>query len=468
MNRSVEIQVISKILTSNDPDEINTLCAYDESYYSVYKDQIKFILDHRAKYNQVPDLLTFQSEFMDDISIVDVNESIDYLEQSLIENKQYIQFLNMFNKLQEVGSDDLPIGDVWTFIGQKYDEAVSLGHSDPLDIVHDAEKRAQDLLDLTKQKRIPTGFKEIDNLLYGGFNPAEELVLIAARTNSGKSWIVTKMAETAQANGVPALIYSPEMSGLAIGTRFDTFRGHFLNSDLQQGKYSDEYKAYIKQLPNQEAPVFIVEDKDIPDGVSVRKIETLVRKYKIKEVLIDGLSYMVDDQKSNRDYEKFEHIALDLFKLSKKLSCVVVVTVQANRDTKDEKDDKGIPFPSLYSIAGSDSPARIATQVFAVRQIFESHILDIRLEKSRTAANQKPILSYSWDIGTGTMTYSPSEDSTQLVMPYQDTGQGGFHSIVQTPVDSGGELASPPGINIDTSDNETIPEEPPVDEELEF
>lgn len=447
MNHSVEIQIISKILTSSDQDEINTLCAYDDSYYSVYKEPIKFILDHRAKYNQVPDLLTFQTEFSDDIVLVDVNEPTEYLEQSIIENKQYIQFLEMFNKLQEVGTNDLPIGDIWTFIGQKYDEAVALGHSDPLDIIHDAEKRAQQVIELSKQARIPTGFKEIDQILYGGFSTVEELAIIIARTNNGKSWIVTKMVETAQANGFPCAFYSPEMAGWAIGTRFDTFRGHFTNSDLQQGKYSDEYKAYIKQLPNEEAPVYLIEDKDFADGVSVRKLETFVRKHKIKELIVDGLSYMIDDQKSNRDYEKFQNITLDLFKLSKKLGCAVVITLQANRDAKEEKDEKGVPFPSLYTIAGSDAPARIATQVFAIRQIFESHILDIRLEKSRNASNQKPVISYSWDIGTGNMTYTPSEDSTQLVMPYQDTGQGGLHSLVPSMADSSGDVILPPGLN---------------------
>ena len=63
------------------------------------------------------------------------------------------------------------------------------------------------------------------------------------------------------------------------------------------------------------------------------------------------------------------------------------------------------------NIEGSDHPARIATQVFSVRQIFERHVLDIRLEKSRMANNQKPVLSYSWDINTGNIQNIQGEDS---------------------------------------------------------
>ena len=58
MNGSIELQVISKILTSpNDDALLDELCSFDESYYAIdeLKTQIKFILDHREKYGNIPD-----------------------------------------------------------------------------------------------------------------------------------------------------------------------------------------------------------------------------------------------------------------------------------------------------------------------------------------------------------------------------------------------------------------------------
>ena len=49
MNSTVEIQVISKILTSDDEELVNELCGYDSSYYAVYNKQIEFILSHLAQ-----------------------------------------------------------------------------------------------------------------------------------------------------------------------------------------------------------------------------------------------------------------------------------------------------------------------------------------------------------------------------------------------------------------------------------
>jgi replicative DNA helicase len=218
------------------------------------------------------------------------------------------------------------------------------------------------------------------------------------------------MMETAQKNNFNVAYYSPEMQSAYLGTRFDTWRTHISNKEIYRGKYSDAYKNYITSLKGEEASAFVIEDKDMYDGVSARKLDPFIKKHKIKLLIIDGLSYMTDDKPSVRDVEKFKHICADLFNISKKYGCAVVVTVQANRETKESKDDKGDPFPTIYNIEGSDHPARIATQVFAMRQIFDKHILDVRLEKSRNASNQRPTFSYLWDINRGSVQYVPNAE----------------------------------------------------------
>ena len=411
MIESIELQMISKILTTDSEEETDALCSFDESYYSIFREQIKFILDHRIKYGNVPDIFTFQAQFPD-VTLVQVRESVQFLKESIQENKQYIILLETFNKIKELGSAD--VKDAWRYIGLQYERVLSLDSTAPMDIIHQARERADEVVRFSQQARIPTGFPEIDKLMYGGFSTVEELVIIVARTNSGKSWILTKMMESAQANKFPCLYYSPEMQASFLSTRFDTWRKHFQNSQLYRGNYNEEYKNYIKDLEKEETPAFILEDKDVAEGsVNVPVIESLVKRYGIKLLIIDGLSYMEDSRSrySDRDYEKYKNLSTDLFKLSKKFGCAVVVAMQANRESKDSKDDKGEIFPTAMNIEGSDHPARIATQVFSVRQIFERHVLDIRLEKSRMANNQKPILSYSWDINTGNIQNIQGEDS---------------------------------------------------------
>lgn len=407
MITSIELQVISKILTSDDESLVNSLLTYDPSYYSVFKPHIEFILNHKSKYGEVPDVFTFQAEFPD-VTLVDVSESFKYLDAEMRKNKQHIILLETFNKIKDLGSGD--VTEAWQYISNQCDRVSKLDNTDPLDVIKDAKKRADEVLEFSKQTRIPTGFPEIDKLMYGGLSTVEELFLIVARTNSGKSWVCTRMMESAQSNGFPVLYYSPEMQASFLGTRFDTWRGHFENSKLYRGNYNEEYYKYLKELPKEETSAYILEDKDSPSGeVTVNLLRNLVRKHNIKLLIVDGLSYMVDTNrgKLDTDYVKYKNICLDLFRLSKQFGCAVVVVMQANRATKENKDDKGEPMPSLYEVEGSDHPARIATQAISLRQIFDKHVLDIRLEKSRIANNQKPVLSYAWDVNTGNVQYLP-------------------------------------------------------------
>ena len=404
----IELQVISKLLTSDSEDEIKELIQFDSSYYSIFKPHIQFILNHFYKYNDTPDVFTFQSEFPD-VTLVTVSEPLTYLCQEMRKNKQHIILIETFNKLKDLGSGD--VSDAWKYLSAQCDRVNQLDSTAPLDIVKEAKKRSDEVAEYSKKARIPTGFPEIDKLMYGGLSTVEELLLILARTNTGKSWVCTKMMESAQKNGFPVLYYSPEMKASFIGTRFDTWRAHFQNSKLFQGKYDDNYLDYLKALAMQETSAYVLEDSDMPDDeVNVPNIQNMVERYKIKLLIIDGLSYMSDSRKSDTDYVKYKNLCTDLFKLSKKYGCAVVIAMQANRATQETKDDKGQPFPSLYNLEGSDHPGRIATQAFSLRQVFDKHVLDIRLEKSRMANNQKPVCSYAWDVNTGNMQYLPGGD----------------------------------------------------------
>lgn len=450
MITSIELQVISKILTTENIEESEKLLAFDSSYYSLFRPQIEFIQQHRDAYGTVPDVFTFQSQFPD-ISLVHVSEPISYLVSEIKRNKQHIILLDMFNRIKDLGPDD--VKEAWDYIAAQYELASQLDSTQPMDIIHEAQERSQQILEYNKQARIPTGFAEIDKLMYGGLSTVEELLLIVARTNTGKSWVCTKMMESAQRHGFPVLYYSPEMQASFLGTRFDTWRGNFKNSDLYRGNYSEEYLKYILELPSEDTSAYILEDKDTPGGVvTVPVIRNLVKQHHIKLVIIDGLSYMEDVHKHDSDSIKYKNLCTDLFKLSKEFSCAVVVAMQANRDTRangaSKSEDGKDAFPSLYNVESSDHPGRICTQAFVLRQVFDKHILDIKMEKSRNAANHKTEFSYSWDPNTGSM--SLVEDSDSDVADISDT------PTISTPIITSSSIHSDDSLLEDDEDDEDI------------
>jgi len=430
---SIEVQVISKILTTEVQSEIDTLLAYDISYFSGYRNEYEYIQNHVTRYQSVPSRFDFMAQFPDFI-VVAVPEPIQYLCDKLRGYKRYLILLETFNKIKDLGEGDVDAS--WKYLSMQCEKAESLTETNPVDIVKDAQKRADQILEYSKQKRIPTGFAELDKALYGGLSTVEELFLVVARTNSGKSWACTRMMESAQKNGFPVAYYSPEMQSAYLATRFDTWRGHFLNSSLYRGEYSQEYYAYLKTLPEDETPAYVIEDKDFPDGVSVSSLSRFVKKHSIKLLIIDGISYMMDDQKASRIQDKYMNIATGLFSLSKKYGCAVVLVMQSNREVRN-KDDKGESIPDLFNTENSDAPGRVATSAIGLRQIFDKHVLDMKLLKARMAMNNQQVYSYAWDVNSGNMQFIAGEEGAtstditpSVTMSAQDVMGGVSNTII--------------------------------------
>lgn len=416
MIQSIEVSVISKIITSSqDPEVVDALMTFaPDNYFQAYLAEARYLHEHWTNYGSIPSQFAFQATFPDFV-LVSVPESVSELSIKLKEYRRHLILLETFNKIKDMGEGDTNLA--WKYLATQCEKAEQLTESDPMDIVKQAEERAQQVKEYSKQKRIPTGFDEIDKVMYGGLSTVEELLVIIARSNAGKSWICTRMMESAQKNGFPVAYYSPEMQASFLGTRFDTWRGNFENNRLFKGDYSSQYYEYIRSLKEEDTSAFVIEDKDFSDGVSVRTLDYFVKKHGIKLLIIDGISYMADDLRATRDQEKYKNIALGLFRISKKYGCAVVLVMQANREVKN-KDDKGESIPTLYNAEGSDQPCRIATQAFGVRQIFDKHVLDIGMLKARNADNRTPVFSYAWDINTGQTQYIPGDGS--------DSSQGGY------------------------------------------
>ena len=210
---SIELQVISKLITTQDRTEIQRLCEYGEEYYSLLAPQIKFILDHVEKYGDTPDAFTFQAEFPT-ITLIPVSEPIDYLCKELQRNRERILLLETFNKVKTLGVDDAAAA--WEYIGLQYEMYQQLGSSQPFDIIHQAQERSRQVVEWSKQSRIPTGFKEVDEIMYGGLSTVEEMLVIISRTGNGKTWMASKMAESAQGHGFPDSIETGNILGVVM------------------------------------------------------------------------------------------------------------------------------------------------------------------------------------------------------------------------------------------------------------
>ena len=247
-----------------------------------------------------------------------------------------------------------------------------------------------------------------------GVQRKEELFVIFARTNQGKSFVLEKICTHIWEIGFNVGYISPEMSANSIGYRFDTLYKNFSNKGLMWSKsgIDDEaYQKYIDELKSRNNRFIVATAADFDRQITVTKLKNWVKKFKLDCVAVDGIKYLSDERyrKGDSVTTSLTNISEDLMALSVEVGVPVLVVVQANRSgvvDKNNTDD----VPELESIRDSDGIAMNATKVLSIRQTKEG-VLKMEVKKNRYGAIGGKV-AYNWDIDTGCFTYLPTSDST--------------------------------------------------------
>ena len=251
------LQIINKILKSKDPAIIidNDLTV---DHFIGYEGYYDFVMDHYRRYGNVPDIPTFLESF-EDFEIIDVYESDDYLVDKINEEYLYSQLVPIIQETANLLTKSNSV-DALEYLKSNITNMTPKCSSYGVDIIAQANERYEEHVrkqDSETPWCLPTGFKELDDVI-GGLALGEEFVVIVARTNQGKSWVLAKIATHNWKVGANVGYISPEMSPNRIGYRFDTLNEHFSNSDLFRGNKVSTYKEYIECLTEAPKHKFIV------------------------------------------------------------------------------------------------------------------------------------------------------------------------------------------------------------------
>lgn len=405
----VSLQIISKILATQDLSIIeNNLLSVD--YFVGYENEYTYIIDHNKTYGNVPDKATFLSKFPD-IELVDVTESDRYLVDTIREEYLYYKSIPVIQKAADLlKSDSNAAAEYLLHSLQDLQPNYSLGG---VDIIADAEDRYTQFVERKEHQEdwfFTCGFEELDELIHG-IQREEELLVIFARTNQGKSWVLEKMCTHVWQLGFNVGYVSPEMGANSIGYRFDTLHKNFSNKGLMWGKDDvdeQEYSDYLKTLKTTKNSFIVSTPNDFDRKITVTKLKNWIKQYKLDLIAVDGITYMTDERYKRGDNKttSLTNISEDLMSLSMEMKVPILVVVQANRNgvSQDDNDDT----PELDTIRDSDGISHNASKVISIRQTKDG-ILKMTVKKQRFGAVGGK-LNYQWDINTGTFTWVPAED----------------------------------------------------------
>jgi len=408
----VDLQIISKLLSTKDLALLqdNNITA---DYFPQYSDEIQFILDHYDRYHTVPDRSTFLNEFPD-ITLLEVQESDKYLVDKIREEYLYYKTVPVISKAADLLKSDSNVAAEYLINEMKHlQPEYDVGG---VDIIKQAQERHHQYLERKNHQSdwfFTSGFEELDDLIHC-IQREEEFLVILARINMGKSFVLEKICTHIWELGFNVGYISPEMSPSSIGYRFDTLYQNFSNTGLtwsKTGVDDEAYKNYIDDLVTHRNQ-FIVStpaDKYFNHQITVSKLRNWIKRYKLDCIAIDGIKYLSDERYKRGDSTttSLTNISEDLMALSVELKIPVLAVVQANRNGVIDKDNKE-DVPELENIRDSDGIAMNASKVLSMRQTKEG-VLKLEVKKNRYGRVGGKV-AYNWDIDTGTFTYLPTVD----------------------------------------------------------
>ena len=401
----IQLQFLNAVLSRKNSSLI-TLNNINDSYFSEYKDEFRYIQKHLQDYGTLPDFTSFLSAFPN-FDVIQVEEPDSYLLKELVKDKNLRSLSTSFNKVREL------------IMSNKYEDAFSLYINSAQEIQkEDAGLNCVDILtDISRfdtymdkcksfnKYYVSTGFTELDELI-GGWDRNEELATIVARAGTGKTWLLLKTAIAGAKQGLKVGIYSGEMSDKKVGYRIDTLLQHIPNSALIHGSISvrDDYKTYIENLPNRlKGSIKVLTPKMINGSAGVNALRAFIEKDDLDILFIDQHSLLEDDRGAKNPVERASNISKDLKNLQVLKRIPIIAVSQQNR-TKNDDDSDNI---DTTQIAQSDRIGQDATVIIGItRDKKDNSLLTLHIVKSRDSVVGNKI-TYRTDFNTGTFTFIP-------------------------------------------------------------
>lgn len=437
----VEHQIICKILNTGNLNILLENGITTQEFPPDYEKEVQWLFDHYNKYGNVPDKLSFLEQF-NDFEMITVSETDDYLVDKLLEKHLHSKQMKTANEWgKKLGDPDSR--DAFTYLAQQVDDMRK---------IHQKKKRGVNLVKdnsrhvsfKARQKLngvigVPTGMDDLTTITKGWLKA--DLIIILARTNEGKTWLLLYFLVMAWAQGIPVLLYSGEMDEEVVGYRFDTIYANFSNDALMSGKENlggdgvnrpdTEYEEYIKNLGTTETPFIVVTPKMLGQRLDIPTLQYLYETYQPGIVGIDQISLMEDYRKQRGEplRTQYTHIAEDLYTFSEKNGVPVLAPAQANRGSESKKEDAERKPPETHEIMESDGIGQNATRVVALA--VNGVTLTINVRKNRYGKKNQEV-RYLWDIDRGILKpfNLPSGERKQIESSNGDTG---------TPVNTSGE-----------------------------
>jgi replicative DNA helicase len=218
-----------------------------------------------------------------------------------------------------------------------------------VDFFNDVEMRHLGLI----PPGIPTGWYDLDAILCGGLQ-RDQYYIVAGRPAMGKTGLGVGAAyNIVSMTGMPAVIFSLEMSKKQLISRLVSMTARIEGIFLQSGRiYNSQWDKLSKAIGIiSEMPIFISDSTSRIDFLTMRSnLRKLQAQHgQLGVVVVDYLQLLEDKAPGQTQAQRLGYVSRQLASMSKEFNVPVIALAQLNRDVDDRQNKR----PMMSDIKGS-------------------------------------------------------------------------------------------------------------------
>ena len=354
-----------------------------EFFNTRYKKAIDLFISHSTKHNSIP--TPEQVSATAGVTLEPIpNVTPDHHNWFMSEFETFCRHKALEKAIIE--STDLLSKQDYGTVENKIKEASQVGLVKDLGLDYFANPKER--LEWIKKQAgaVSTGWKAIDQKLYGGLNRGE-MTIFAGGSGAGKSLFLQNFAVNWTLAGMNVVYVSLELSEQLISMRLDSMMSGYGTKEIMRNIDDVDLKVRMKAKGAGRLRV-----KQMPNGINANDIRTFLREYEIQSgekvdcLLVDYLDLMmpISQRVSGGDlFIKDKYVSEELRNLAVERDLLFVTASQLNRAAVEE-----IEFDH-HHIAGGLSKIQTADNVvgiFTSNAMREKGRYQIQFMKTRSSS----------------------------------------------------------------------------------
>ena len=395
-NEDVQKMLVSVLLSD---EEIYARCQnilQPKYFVNKLRPVMRFVIDFANQYRALPKPAQLSAQFGIDF------EKIDGINPQL--QQAFLDQIEEFCKNRAIADAVLSAPELiqkgnYGEVEKRVREAILVGLSSDVGTNYFLNPRERLMRIKNSNGQVSTGWKTVDQKLYGGVN-RKEITIWCAGSGGGKSLTLQNMAVNMVKMGLNVIYISLELSEEMISMRLDSMVAHIPTTEIF--KRIDEVEIKVAQAGKRAGTLYV---KQLPQGTTTNDLRAFLKNYEIETgqkcdaLMVDYLDLMFPNNKRidvSNLFIKDKFVTEELRGLAMERNIIMQTASQLGRSSVNEMEhDHSHIAGGISKIQTADNVVSIlATPAMRERGQYQYQFLKPR---SSSGVGSKVIMGYDVD-----------------------------------------------------------------------